>query len=168
MSLERTNVRNDSPVVKILVPDAKVGATSGWTVRAGADSFMATCAASQSAATLVVPIPGLVEGDRIEGYHIVGQIESGGNAVTVDCAIYESLAVAAASTHTVQPGTSMTQLSVTADTAMTESNTKKVFADTQRVVVKAGAAYFALITATTNGSTDIEFLALVVHVRKNR
>lgn len=168
MSRERTNVRCDGAAVEKLYQDAKVGATSGWVVRAAADSFMATLPQSQTGSTLVVPLVGLNVGDRIDGYHLNGQIDSGGNAASLTCTLYESLPVAAGSTHSAKSGTTMTTLSVTADTAVTRTNTRKVFADDKRVVVSSGAAYFLVISGTTAGTTDVEFLSAVLYVTPDR
>lgn len=166
MTQEVMNSRFGSGEVKRIFQDAKVGATSSWTVRAGADSFMATLAASSTAdATLVFPLHGLHVGDVITGYHLIGQIDSAGNAVTLDAQLYESLAVAAASTHTGKTGTAMTQLSVTADTKVNELNAVKKFAAADLVTVAEDAAYFVLVDATTLASTDIELLGLVLHVK---
>lgn len=164
MGLERMNSRLDSAVVKKLYQDAKIGSAAGWTVRAAADSFMATCAASTTAGMLVVPLTGLNVGDRIDGYNLVGQIESAGGAVTLDAALYESIAVAAGSTHTAVTGTSMTQITASADKAVTAANSTKTFDESKRVTVAEGKAYFLRLNATTAGSTDIEFLAAVLHV----
>ena len=161
------NERFGDPVKRIY-QDAKVGATAGWTVRAAADTWMSTCAASATAGTLIVPLVGLEIGDRIVGHHLVGQIESAGGAVTIAAKITEFKAVAAASVATDKTGTTGTTLSVIADTAMTETNTKKTFDTANEVLVEAGKSYFAVVTATTAGSTDIELLALVLHIKRNR
>ena len=148
-----------------LYQSAKVGATAGWTVNAGADTFMSTCAAGAAGGTLIVPLPFLEIGDRIVGHHMIGQIESAGNIATIAAKIVEFAAVAAASVATDKTGTTGTTLSVTADTAMTEDNTKKIFDDANQVVVEDGKTYFAIITATTAGTTDIELLGLVLHIK---
>lgn len=164
---ERTNVRFPE-IEKILYQDGKVGGAAGWTVRAAANSFMATVAASQAAGTLVVPLPGLNEGDQIVGFHLNGQIASEGNDVEVDAALYESLPVAAASTHTAVTGFSMDQLVVAENTAMTEANTQKRVSEANVKTVKRNAAYFVLLTVTTNASTDVELLSVCLHVKRAR
>lgn len=168
MSTERTNSRLDTPVEKRIIQDGKVGSAAGWTVRAGAASFMSTLAASKTADDLIVPLVGLKAGDVIVGYHLVGQVESGGNTATVDCALYESLPAAAASTHTILAGTSMTQLSVATDTKMSVANTKKTIESFSHKTVLEDAAYFARILGTTAASTDVEFLGLVLYVKPAR
>ena len=166
MTQENINARFGTGVLHRIYQDGKVGSAAGWTVGAAADSYMATVAASQSAGMLIVPLWGLHVGDLLMGYHLVGQIDSAGNAVTVDCDIYESLAVAAASTHTAKTGTDMTQLSVTADTKMSALNVNKDFAAANRITVLKDAAYFARIDVTTNGTTDLELLAFVLHLKE--
>jgi len=165
MTQEVMNSRFGSGVEERLYQDGKVGGTAGWTVRAAADSFMATVAASQTAGTLVIPLTGLKVGDELRGYHLLGQVDSAGNTVTVDAQLYVSEAVAAASTHTALTGTDMTQLSVTADTKMNALNANKDFAAANRVTVQADKAYFALVTVTTAGTTDVELIGFVLHVR---
>ncbi len=162
-----TEMNNRFPqVVKRLFQTAKVGGAAGWTVNAAASTFMSTCAASQAGAILIVPLNGLEVGDRIVGHHMVGQIESGGNAVNIAAKISEFAAVAAGSVATDKTGTTGTTLTVTADTAMTEANTKKTFDSANEVVVEDGKSYFAIITATTLASTDIELLAFVAHIKR--
>lgn len=148
-----------------LYQSAKVGATAGWTVNAGADTFMSTCAQNATAGTLILPLPGLEIGERICGHHMIGQIDSAGNTVTIAAKIVEFAAVAAGSVATDKTGTTGTTLSVTADTAMTEANTKKVFDDANEVLVEDGKSYFAIITATTGATTDIELLGFVLHTK---
>lgn len=150
--------------VKRLYQVAKVGATAGWTVNAGVDTFMSTCAAAAAGGTLIVPLPFLEVGDRIVAHHMVGQIESAGNAASIFAKITEFAAVAAASVATDKAGTTGSTLSVVADTAMTEANTKKTIDEGSVVRVEDGKSYFAVITATTAASTDIELLAFVLHV----
>lgn len=126
----------------------KVGATSGWTVGAANDlPYLGTVAASQTGATLVLPIDGLAVGDTITGFRVVAQIESGGNTVTLDAALRATTNVAAEPTD-ASIG-SMTQVSVTADTAVSQSKTGLT------EVVTSGKTYYLLLTATTAGSTDI-------------
>ena len=151
---------------RLLVNDrAKVGAASGWTVGAATNvSRMATMAASQTAGTLVVPIHGLFWGDRITGYHLIGQIESAGNAVTIDAALHEAIAAAADISAGAVSGSSMTQLSVTADTQVDRSNAYKELT-TPKVVGEMGVLYL-LITATTLGSTDIDLLGVAIEVEQ--
>lgn len=151
---------------RMIISDrGKVGATSGWTVGAATNvGRLATMAASQTAGTLVVPINGLFWGDRITGYHLIGQIESAGNAVTLDAALHEVIAAAADLSAGAVSGSSMTQISVTADTQIDRSNSYKELT-TPKVVGEMGALYL-LITGTTLGSTDIDLAAVAIEVQQ--
>lgn len=127
---------------------AKVGGTAGWTVGA-ADNlpYVGTVAASQTGSTLVVPIDGLKVGDTITGFKVVAQIESAGGTVTLDADLRATTNVAADPTD-ASIG-SMTQVSVTADTAVSQEKTG--LSET----VTSGKTYYLLLTATTALSTDI-------------
>jgi hypothetical protein len=108
-------------------------------------------AASQSAGTLVIPLENLHIGDTITGYTVNAQVESAGGAVTIDAAL-RAVTNAAADPTDAAIGTGMTQVSVTADTAVSQTKT----GHTEVVVV--GNSYYILITATTAASTDIQLL----------
>lgn len=136
----------------------KVGATAGF-VTGGTNTAMVTCPASQTASTFVIPVTGLNVGDTITGFHLVGQIDSAGNAVTVDADLRKITAAASGSTHASVGA--ITQLSVTADTAMSSSNTSKA---SLAEVVAAEESFYILVTATTGATTDIELNAAVVTV----
>lgn len=138
---------------------SKVGATAGWVVAGTTDVCLATLPASQTASTLIVPVRGLKVGDRINGFNLIGQIESAGNAVTVDASLKKTTA-AAADVVEAAVGT-MTQLSVTADAAMSDLNTSSL---PMSVVVGDGETYYFLITATTGASTDIALQGVVLFV----
>lgn len=128
---------------------AKVGGTAGWVVGAATDlPYAATMAASQSAGTLVIPIDGLHIGDTITGFRIVAQVESAGQTVTID-AVLKAVTNVAAEPTAADIGTGMTQVSVTADTAV--SSEKTGLTET----VTRGKSYYLLITATTGSSADI-------------
>lgn len=137
---------------------AKAGATAGWVVGAGDNVSLVTLPASQTGSTLVVPIPAKV-GSTITGFHLVGQIESAGNAVTVDAALRKHTA-AAADVADASVG-AITQLSVTADTIMSSANTEKA---SLSEVVGADETFYVLITATTGASTDIALQGVAVTV----
>lgn len=138
---------------------AKAGATAGWVVAAGADTALVTCPASQTGATLVVSINGLKVGDTITGFHLVGQIESAGGTVTVDADLRKHTA-AAADVSDASVG-AITQLSVTADTIMSASNTRKA---SLSEVVAADETFYVLLTATTAALTDIALQGVALEV----
>jgi len=138
---------------------AKAGATTGFVVAVADNVALVTCPASKTAATLVIPIPQLKEGDVINGFHLVGQIESAGGTVTVDADLRVQTA-AAADVVDASVG-AITQLSVIADTVMSASNTEKKFLNQ---VVGANESYYVLVTATTAASTDIALQAVALNV----
>jgi hypothetical protein len=128
---------------------AKVGATAGWVLGAANNlSYVATMAASQTAGTLVIPVSGLHVGDVITGFRIVAQVESAGGIATIDAALRAVTNVAAEPTDAAI-GTGITQVSVTADTAVSAVKTGLT------EVVTSGKTYYILVTATTAASTDI-------------
>lgn len=157
-------------VIKRMYQDGKVGGTAGWTVRAAADTWMSTCAASATAGTLVIPLTGLEVGDIIVGHHLLGQCESAGNAAKINAEIYKFAPIAAASAASLiarsGPTHAAARFSVIADTALVEANTGYNIPQADWIKIAEGLSYFALITATTAGSTDFELLAFMLHLRK--
>jgi len=143
---------------------AKVGATSGWTVNGATNlGTLALLPASQTAATLVVPLTGLSVGDVVSTVALIGQIESAGGAVTIDMTIRKLTAVAADVTDAAI--CTLTQISVIADTAVTPTNGTCTLG-TAETINGTTETLYALITATTAGSTDIVLTGLVVDVQK--
>lgn len=128
---------------------AKVGGTAGFAV-AGANNlpYLATLPASQTGSKLVIPITGLEIGEIITGFKIVAQIESAGGAVTLDAELRATTNVAAEPTDAII-GSAMTQVSVTADTAVAQEKTG--LSET----VTSGKSYYLLLTGTTAAATDI-------------
>lgn len=136
-------------VTKQVASRAKVGSAAGWVVGAATNlPYSATMAASQTAGTLVIPLDGLKIGDTITGFRIVAQVESAGGAVTID-GILRAVTNVAAEPTDAAIGTGMTQVSVTADTAVSQTKTDLT------EVVTSGKSYYLLVTATTAASTDI-------------
>jgi len=128
---------------------AKVGAAAGWVLGGGDNlAYVATMAASQTAGTLVIPLEGIHVGDTITGYTVNAQVESGGGTVTIDAALRAITNVAGEPTDAAI-GTGMTQVSVVADTAVSQTKTGHT------EVIAVGKSYYILITATTAASTDI-------------
>ncbi len=142
---------------RVQATSAKVGGTSGWAVGAATDiGRMATCPASQTGSTLVVPIAGLKVGDTITGFGVIGQIESAGGAVTLDAEL-RKLTSAAADLTDASVG-SITQVSVIADSIV--SSTKASLSDT----VGDDETFYILITATTAAATDIDLQGVSITV----
>lgn len=126
----------------------KVGAGAGWTVGAANNlPYIGTVAADQTAGTLVVPIDGLAIGDTITGFRIVAQVESAGGTVTIDAALRAT--TNAAGEPTDASIAAMTQVSVTADTAVSQAKTGVA------EVVTSGKTYYLLVTVTTGSSCDV-------------
>lgn len=139
----------------------KVGATAGFVVNAADDvAVCGRCPASQTNATLIVPIEGLVAGDRIQGGFLSGQIESAGNTATIRWQLRKQIAAAADPTDS-QVTNMAAALSVTADTALSASNAALPEIDEE---VLAGSTYYAVVTVTTAAATDVQVLALAILV----
>lgn len=139
---------------------AKVGAGSGWAVAAGNNlPYLATMAASQTAGTLIIPISGLHLGDTITGFRVVAQVESAGGTVTLDGDLRAVTNVAAEPTD-ASIGT-ITQVSVTADTAVSAEKTGLT------EVVVSGKTYYLKLTGTTAASTDVILQACEITVTTN-
>lgn len=152
---------NDPGVHKLLVTGyAKVGADAGWTVGAANNvGRLATQAAGTTGADLIVPISGLPVGARIIAFHVLGQGESGGNTATLDVDLRKLTAAAADLTD--GSVTTMTQLSISADTAVTAANTLKTLASPE--TVDTDESFYFAIAGTTAAATDWDLMALVVH-----
>jgi hypothetical protein len=128
--------------------------------RAGDNVNLATLPASLIASTLVIPVTGLKEGDRIVGFHLVGQIESGGNVATLDADLRKQTAAAADVTDASLG--SMAQISVTADTKVDDQNS--AFSMGAPEVVSQDESFYLLVTGTTGVATDVALQAVVVSV----
>ena len=141
---------------------AKIGATAGWAVNAADNkNSLARCPASQTGSTLVIPLDGLKVGDTITAFHLVGQIESAGGICTMDASIRKQTAAAADLTDGELAAGAMTQLSVTADTIMSSTNTaKSITAD----VVGADETFYMLLTCPTAASTDVDLQAIALTI----
>lgn len=139
---------------------AKVGATAGWVV-GSADNLglAATCPASQTGSTLVIPLPSAVLGKTITGFYVLGQIESGGNTVTLDAELRRLRADAADVADSSVA--SMTQVSVTADTKLNRDNAAKL---SLTEAPTEDDTYYVLLTATTAALTDIALQGIVLEV----
>jgi hypothetical protein len=147
---------------RLIIPvcgNAKVGATAGWVITGGTDKYSATLPASQTDATLVIPISGLKVGDMVTGWGVVGQVESAGNNVTLAGDLRKLTAAAAdltdASISTDNVGT------LTADTILSQAN---LGATGLTEVMAADESLYLLLTGTTAASTDIDVMAVIADV----
>lgn len=135
---------------------AKVGATGGWTVDVGDDKSLQTVPQSQTASTLVIPITGIKVGSTITSFKVVGQIESAGNTATLDADLRKHT-TAAGDVADASVG-AITQISVTADTAIATAKTGLT------EVVAATETFYVLLTATTAASTDVALQGITITV----
>lgn len=134
--------------IQVPISRAKVGTSAGWVVGAANNlPYLGTVAASQTAGTFVVPIHGLHIGDTITAFKVIAQIESAGGIATLDADLRAVTNVAAEPTDASIGA--ITQVSVTADTAVAASKTGLT------EVVASGKSYYVLLTATTAAATDI-------------
>jgi hypothetical protein len=149
---------------QIVVPalNAKVGATAGWVITADTDKSHATLPAGQTASTLIVPICGLEIGDTLTAVSVQGQVESGGNNVTLTLNIgKQTTAVAGnvdSSLGTDNVGT------LTADTLISSANLA-VTGLTE--VLAEGEAVYAILTGTTGAACDIDIISIIATVTRS-
>lgn len=140
---------------------AKVGTTAGWVVNAANNlGKLATLPASQAASTLVVPVSGLKVGDVITAFHLVGSMQSAGNAGTITADLRVLTAAAAGATD-ASIGAMAAPLSVTANTIVGVGNAVKAGLTH---TVADGESFYVLITATTGVSVTEELQAVAVVV----
>jgi hypothetical protein len=137
----------------------RVGTTAGW-VNTGTNINQATVAASQTGSTFTIPVTGLEIGDTIVSFKVVGQVESAGGSVTLDADLRQ-LTNAAADPADASLG-AITQVAVTADTAVASSKTLAT-----AELIASGDMPYVLLTATTAGSTDIRLLGVEVVVNRD-
>ena len=157
LNTAKTDASGRTGQERIINFHAKVGATAGWVVNAGDNlGLLATCPASQTASTLVVPLTGMKVGDTLTSFKVVGQIESAGGTVTLDADLRKL--TAAASDPTDASVGAITQISVVADTKVTTEKTGLA------EVLAEDEALYVLLTATTAASTDIALLSITYKV----
>lgn len=149
---------------QIIIPvggNAKVGATAGWVITAGTDRYHATLPASQTNSTLIIPIPGLEVGDIVTGVSVKGQVESGGNNVTLAADLRKQTASAAADVTDASLGTAAPaaiNADGVVDVELDITPTAEVMAVDEQLYLK--------ITGTTAASTDVDITSIVVTVNK--
>lgn len=162
-TMTRAGTETRASVVRQFAANAKAGTTAGWAVNAGDNkNSLARLPASQAGSTLVIPLTGFKVGDIITAFSLVGQVESGGNNVTIDAELRKQTAAAADLSDANVA--SMTQLVVAVDTILSASNTAKTgISDT----IAADETFYLLITATTTGSTDIDLQGALVTVTES-
>lgn len=153
------------PGRQVVIPicgNAKVGATAGWVITGGTDICHATLPASQTASTLVVPITGIEIGDTFTGLSVQGQVESAGNNVTMVLSV-RKLTTAAGAVVDAELGTDNVG-TLTADTLISSANLA-VTGLTETLA--EGETLYALFTATTAASTDIDLTGMIATVTRS-
>lgn len=132
-----------------------VGATSGFVTNAAADTNLVTCPASKTASTFVIPVSALKVGDTITGFHLIGEVTSGGGALTVDCSLFKH--TAASGTDAAASLQAMTQIAVSAAGIIDETNSLTQLATQE--VVGTDKSYFYLVTVTTASGCTVTLQA---------
>ena len=146
----------------LYIVGAKAGATAGWTVAAAANRGGVQLPASQTNATLVIPITGLKVGDQITGFSLVGQVESAGNTATITADL-RKLTAAAADLSDASVGAMAAPASLTADAILSSSNASKTgLSET----VGADESFYVLVTGTTAASTDVDLQGVLVSITR--
>ena len=148
---------------RIYTTGAYVGTTAGWLVNNLQLTNLGTAAllpAAATASTLIFRLDGLRVGDTITAYHLVGQIESAGGVCTLD-ADMRKLTTAAADVTDASIG-SITQISVTAQTAISSANSSKTLVTPE--VIAADETIYVILTGTTAALTDIALQGIAVTV----
>lgn len=142
----------------------KAGATAGWAMPSAHSGFtnasIAGLPASQTASTFVIPLQGLKVGDTITAFSVAAQIESAGNTATLDADLRKVTIVADNSTDASIGA--ITQVSVTADTAVSSSKTLAT-----PEVVAADEQFYVLLTGTTAAATDVQLSGITVTATEN-
>lgn len=139
---------------------ARLGSGAGGAVNAADNkNSAARVPASQTAATLVFPIDQIPQGATITGFALVGQIESGGNTCTVDASLRKQTAAAADLADAAVTSGAITQVSVTADTALSAAN-----AGVTGISDSVGddETFYVLVTVTTASATDVDLQGVLV------
>lgn len=154
-----TTFRDRSETAIIPAGNGRAGTTAGWT-NTGTNINEALLPQSSTASTFTIPLQALNLGDTIVGYKVIAQIESAGGTATLDADL-RKLTNAAADPVDSSVG-AITQVSVTADTAVAASKTLAT-AD----VVETRESFYVLLTGTTAASTDIRLLDIEVTVIRN-
>lgn len=160
LALECADVLRTRQYVIPICGNAKVGATAGWVVTAGTNICHATLPASQTASTLVVPIPCDI-GDKITAVSATGQVESAGGNVTLVMSV-RKLTNAAADNTDAELGTDNVG-TLAADTILSSAN---LAVTGLSEIVAEGETIYALFTGTTAASTDIDLTGLIVTVTR--
>ncbi len=131
------------------------GTTGTWSIANNRGS--AKCAASQTAATFVIPLK-LKQGDIIKSFKVSGQMESAGNDNKVAWDLRATTAAAG----------DLSDASIGAIAQITKIADYKIVDEKVGLshTVISGNSYYLLMTATTGATTDIDFQGVEVEVER--
>lgn len=156
-------VVNGNQTYVLPLSGAKVGRDSSWSVNAANDSCLVQLPASQTNASLIVPVNyPLKVGSTITGFSLAGQVESAGNTVTLTAQLRKHTAAAADVTDALVDSLD-TNVSVTADAILSATN---AVSSGLTEVVAAGETFYFVIKATTGASTDIALQGINLTVKE--
>ncbi len=151
-----TNTPTNTPHAVVVSSHWKAGATAGWVVNAADDlGLLATLPASQTDSTLVVYTTGLKFGDTISTFYPIGQVDSGGNTLTV---IVDLRKLTEADAGYADASVQAVTLSYWADTELGITHAPVMTPE----VVGADETFYFLVTGTTDASTDVELTGMAI------
>lgn len=145
----------------LIAAGGKVGATSGFSINPATDkAILASCPASKTGSTLVVPLPNLKPGATIQGYYLNGNLVSAGGTITVDAALRSLTPAIAGATDAAVSGGGITQVSKTAGYVLLPADGISGIGQ----LVADGVTYYLLVTVTTGSACTVEIdnITLVV------
>jgi hypothetical protein len=151
-----TNASITRRYTHIFCTGGKVGATAGWTTNNDTSTYK--CPASQTAATLTIPL-NLGRGWVIRGFKVIGQVESAGNNATIDADLRKT--TGAAGDLTDASVGAITQHTYTADAIVVD---EKIFSTWE--AVSTSTTNYVKLTATTAANTDFDIQGVEVYMER--
>jgi hypothetical protein len=143
---------------------AKLGGSgAGWVIDGDNALPLVTLPQNQTSEVLLCPITGLQVGDVVTAVGISGQIDSGGNAVTL--ALDARKVTGASGGHSDASLGTASLASVTTDTEVTPST---LVVSELTETIAANEQLYITLTGTTGATTDVELYNIVVTVTRNR
>ena len=135
--------------------------TADWTYGTYGAAYLA---ASKGPSHIVIPLPGLKEGDEITKYRLLGSVESGGNQVDIDASNRRVTKAGAGApnepTDAAFTNGAMTTQNLTADTAV------DVETDCDDETIADDYQYYVLVTSTTLGATGLYITGVEIDVNR--
>lgn len=145
---------------RVMVPamtNYKFATSNGFSSNVNTSSLI-TLPASKTDAKLLINLPQLPVGSVIKAFNLVGQVESGGNNISMDATIASALSVSGDVVETSEE--SMTRFSSTTDDVLGYTNTEKILA--APLVVYEDMNLFLILTGTTGSATDVALQGVVI------